>query len=262
MELTSTIESVDSEIASEWLGHNRHNRGVKRRQVSRYARDMQAGRWQFTGDAIKFAEDGVLLDGQHRLLAIVEADTTQPMLIVRGLPRTTQDVMDTGVKRSAGDALGLHGEKNPALLASVAGMVLTDGGRVRRNSSTAELMSVIEAEPSLRVIVGDVCPALKITVASPSVIAYAYWRLDKIDSSDAAKFFDALASLADLPAGSPILALHRRLGAHVRKPSSEGYRKEALAYIFSAWNAWRRKEDRAIVKLAYSNGRIAIPEPV
>ena len=60
---------VTPEMAREWLTHNTHNRPVSRQYVEKYARDMRAGRWHYTNQGIGFDVNGVMTDGQHRLLA-------------------------------------------------------------------------------------------------------------------------------------------------------------------------------------------------
>src|SRR4051794_31155207 len=107
---TTSIEDVTPAVAADMLAANTKNRTLRRTLVDVYAADMAKGNWQFTGEAVKISTDGVLLDGQHRLEAIVQAGVTVPMLVVRGLPRATQDVMDSGAKRSAADALRLRDE--------------------------------------------------------------------------------------------------------------------------------------------------------
>jgi hypothetical protein len=103
--------------------------------------------------------------------------------------------------------------------------------------------------------------------ATPAVLAYCYWRLDKVSPDRAGVFFDLLSTLAGLPAKSPILALNRRLNSGgsstSRRTRSRMYRMETIACIFMAWNAWVRGEDRALIKLALrEDGRISIPDPV
>ena len=84
----------------EWLGFNTHNRNLRQRQCSASCTstrpDMEAGNWQWNGESIKFAEDGTLLDGQHRLAAIAESGVTLPVLVVRGLPNETQETAVDG----------------------------------------------------------------------------------------------------------------------------------------------------------------------
>ena len=263
-EPTSGLEEITPEIAAAMLAANTRNRNLRGRLVEVYAADMAKGAWQFTGEAIKFAVDGSLLDGQHRLAAIVQSGCTVRLLVIRGLPRAAQDVMDSGAKRTPADALRLHGEVNSTILSSVARMILTEGGKVRVRPSTSDLLTVVETDPTLRWVINNGLAGiggLK-RIITPAVLGYAYWRLHAVDSFACAEFFSRLDSLTDLSSGSPILALHRRLSAHVRTGDGENARREVLAYIFMAWNAWRRNEPRAIVKLAYSGGSLSVPEPI
>lgn len=262
--LTTSIEDVTPADAAEMLAANTKNRTLRRLLVETYAADMSKGAWQFTGEAVKIATDGVLLDGQHRLEAIVAAGVTIPMLIVRGLPRETQDVMDSGAKRTPADALRLRNEPNAVPLASVARMILTEGGKLKVRPSTSDLLKVVETDPTLRWVINNGlvgCGGLR-RIMTPAVLGYAYWRLHQVDTFDCAEFFGRLDSLTNLDQGSPILALHRRLSAHERVGDGAQARREALSYIFMAWNAWRKKETRSIVKLAYSGGQLSVPEPI
>lgn len=260
----TSVELVDPATAQQWLGANSHNRNLRRGVVAAYARDMEQGRWQFTGEAIKFGTNGELLDGQHRLQALVLADATVSMLVVRNVNSEAQSVMDTGARRTAGDALSLNGEKVPALLASAAAMVITEGATRRSSVTHSEIMAIVEADDSIRMICSEVLPRLKLTLTSGTVAFYAYWRLNQIDEAATAQFFDSLSSLVGLEAGSPILALHRRLlrAAEGVGKGSHAYRQEALACIYSAWNAWRRGEKREKIQITYGSfGRIQVPEP-
>lgn len=262
---TSSVETVTPELAKFMLAANTSNRNVRDRVVTTYSRDMQAGRWHFTGEAIKFADDGTLLDGQHRLAAIVKAQVPVQMLVIRGIAHQAQASMDTGAKRTPGDAANLRGHKNGKLLSSVAKMIVTDGARLANvTPSTAELLDIIENDTTLRWVVnsaiaGELTTLRRIT--SATVIGYAYWRLHAVDGFACAEFFHRLATLEELPAGSPILALHRRLSAN-EGLNSRMAQRQVLAYIVMAWNAWRKGESRSIVKLAYSQGQLSVPDPV
>lgn len=92
--------------AQKWLRDaNTHNR--RQGDVSSYARDMREGRWQETHEPIAFSDDGVLIDGQHRLAAIVASGATVRMLVVRGTQMETQGVIDCGRSRSLADRIKL-----------------------------------------------------------------------------------------------------------------------------------------------------------
>jgi hypothetical protein len=260
-----SIVMVTPEIAEQWLGLNTHNRNLRKRSlVTSYARDMAKGNWQFTGEAIKFAPDGRLLDGQHRLHAVIQSGASIRMLVVRNVPESAQEVMDSGAARRAGDSLALRGERNTGLLASAASAVITECGRDRGKITHSEVIKALENDESIRWIVHEVLPAIKLgAILTPTVTFYAYWKLNQIDSSDAAKFFDGLSTMANIPTGSPILALHRRLTGNLkRKSGSYAYRQEVLACIFSAWNSWRKGEQRSKIQVTFSEfGRVQIPEP-
>jgi hypothetical protein len=83
---------------------------VSKSTVQQLAGQIQRGEWQLTHQGIAFDEDGVLIDGQHRLAAIVKAGLTVRLTVAHGVRRTASTVMDTGRKRTGRDALALAGE--------------------------------------------------------------------------------------------------------------------------------------------------------
>jgi hypothetical protein len=102
---------------------NSHNRSWEDRRVAQYAQDMRRDDWLFTGEAIKVSREGVLLDGQHRLYAVLDADMTVPLLLITGLDPRAQEVMDQGKPRSLSDALHLRGEPDPNNVAAALRMI-------------------------------------------------------------------------------------------------------------------------------------------
>ena len=81
------------------------NRQLKRKNET-YTRDMQAGKWvEGTGETIKFGSDGIMYDGQNRMIAIAKCGKTIVVDIKTGLDKGTYDVLDSGVSRTDGDAL-------------------------------------------------------------------------------------------------------------------------------------------------------------
>jgi hypothetical protein len=64
-----------SEITPEQAGimlRNNANRAIKINQVNKFRRDIRAGNFKITNDAIAFSKEGAVLNGQHRLLAIFQ----------------------------------------------------------------------------------------------------------------------------------------------------------------------------------------------
>jgi len=97
-------------MASNWLENaNNRNRPVSQAAVDRYARDMRAGRWRLTHEGIAFDPSGVLLDGQHRLWAIVYAETPVEMHVWFDVATDSLMVIGGGRGRSLVDHLRLGG---------------------------------------------------------------------------------------------------------------------------------------------------------
>ena len=89
---------ITPEIAEKMLGKNTNNyRRLNSSTVTKYAREMFLGYWQVNGEPIVFSKDGTLLNGQHRLAAIIKSNTTQKMLVVTDV---TADVFDEHKVRS------------------------------------------------------------------------------------------------------------------------------------------------------------------
>ena len=98
--ITAKVETITPEIAKTMLGENVNNRRISRDNVNLFAREIRNGEWRFNGEAIKFGKDGRLLDGQHRLLAVIAADKPLTTLVIRGLEDETQQTMDSAEKRT------------------------------------------------------------------------------------------------------------------------------------------------------------------
>lgn len=105
--MRGTIEVITPEIAKEYLKHNRKNRKVKPKTVETYARDMARDAFITTHQGIAFDTDGELLDGQHRLLAIVVSGKPVTMMVSRDVPKEAIAVTDRGVTRSIYDVMSI-----------------------------------------------------------------------------------------------------------------------------------------------------------
>ncbi len=118
---------ITPEMAAYWLKNNFRNRTISQDVVKAYARDMKAGKWSFTHQGIAFNDQDHLIDGQHRLHAIVMANVTVTMMVTFGLPSkvegtemTTMDCVDRGRTRSVSDQLTIqHGFKNGTITAAI-----------------------------------------------------------------------------------------------------------------------------------------------
>lgn len=104
---TVDIIDVTPTHAETWLSRNPNNRNIRKGMVEAHARDMLAGRWILNGESVKIDDTGHLLDGQHRLSAVVAAEVSVPMIVISGLPADVMATVDAGTKRTYVDALAL-----------------------------------------------------------------------------------------------------------------------------------------------------------
>ena len=92
---------ITKDIADAMISKNTHNyRRVNWNLVHKYARTMEQGLWRSNGEPIIFDENGILKDGQHRLLAILESGVPVKMLVVRGVSHDV-NTFDEGGGRTA-----------------------------------------------------------------------------------------------------------------------------------------------------------------
>jgi hypothetical protein len=100
------IKTVTKSLVDTLLAMNTNNRIIKHRVVERYKRDIASGNWALTNQGIGISADGVLIDGQHRLLAISQSGYPPiQILVVYGLSMDSQKHVDQQAKRSARDLL-------------------------------------------------------------------------------------------------------------------------------------------------------------
>lgn len=118
---------VTPELARRWLQNNFRNRPLAEDTIAAYARDMKAGTWVPTHQGIAFNDRDELIDGQHRLHAIIQAGVTVRMMVTFGLASeiagskmTTMDAVDRGRTRSVADQLKIqHGMKEGTQIAAI-----------------------------------------------------------------------------------------------------------------------------------------------
>ena len=120
----SKVINVTPKVA-EWVlsGRNVGNRPEKPNKIIEYAADMSRNNWSLTGESIKFGSDGLLKDGQNRLLACVRAQTSFTTHAVFGIDPDSFHHMDTGKMRGGDDVLAIMGVPNAGKIARALKMI-------------------------------------------------------------------------------------------------------------------------------------------
>ena len=180
------IIDLTPEMAEDWLTHcNTHNRRLIDAHVELLAQEMKAGRWQLTHQGVAFSPQRVLLDGQHRLWAVVLSGVTVPMRVFVNEPAEGMEVIDTGKARSHDQILSLSagiGPVGPEDLATLRAM-LAGLGRHTRRSAGDELTHLLRHREAVTFAVEVMSGKRQFrgvaTCTTKAVIARAWYAADR-----------------------------------------------------------------------------------
>lgn len=267
-QITTQIIDITPELALEWLTDPKYkaaNRTIRKTKVAQYVKAMRDGKWKITGEAIKFDKNGKLIDGQHRLNAVIDADVTVQSLVVSGLEPETQDFMDTGAARDAKDVLGIHGVRH-ASVAAAAGrlMYAWDVGRLNQGQQTPkatndEILDYVQKNPWLVELFGSQQADLrKVPMRGGNLLA-ALGLCYRLDADGAVEFLNKLANGVGLEEGDPILTLRDRLvKMTVNRESHSPY--VMVSAVCRTFLAWRKQEPWTKLMLYYQEVAVPIPD--
>lgn len=235
------IISVTPQMAVQLLEHNTSNRPLSQVHVNRIARQILADKWRFNGDTIKIAETGDVLDGQHRLWAIIEAKRPVETILVRGIAKEAFATIDTISRhRSGGDTLALNGATRyrNAMASALQWLIrwqrkVLEDWKAPQNkiensdvegafTDNAGIIQAVERATALR------------TLVTPSVMAFAYYIISNRNADLAERMMETLENPAGVGVNDPFYRLRVYFTADHHR------RKEPLvliAHIFKAANA-------------------------
>ncbi len=241
------VEEVSPDRASQFLSMNGVNRNLRKSHVTFLAGAMLRGEWELNGEAIKFTKDGRLIDGQHRLNAIVQAGVPIVLPVVRGVDDSAFKTLDTGAARNHADALSIAGESLPTQLAAALRIVTChDLGKLQDHfsgsagsPSNKQLHATLQQHPAVR---DWVRKAYSDKIATgfrpPTLAAICYLSSCRSNGHRAYEFIEAVGTGVGLDAGNPALLLRERVWAEIAKKHVMR-RKEYAAILIKAINAYR-----------------------
>jgi hypothetical protein len=241
------------EFAVQLLEHNSSNRPVTDGHVGRIARQIIEGKWKYNGDTIKISTDQEVLDGQHRLWAIIEAQIAVETVIVYGIEREAFSTIDTVRRlRSGGDTIALNGVRNYRnQIASALGWLLRWQKGVLETYKVAEnrvencdIEAAFEQHPGMQRAAEA---AMKVrVVANPAVIAFAYYVMSNRNQGIADQFLDVLRDPTSTALSHPFFRLRNYFLADRQKQKDPVM---SIALIFKAANLVKQR--RQVTTLAW-----------
>lgn len=259
------IVSLTPELATSLLEHNKLNRPLNDQHVQRIARQILDGKWKFNGDTIKVADTGDVLDGQHRLWAVIEAKKPVETILVHGIQRDAFATIDTLRKpRSGADVLALNGASRHRNFAAAALQWLIRWQRNcledykaphnRIENSDIELsfthnpgiIRAVERAAGLR------------SLANPSIMGFFYYALTNRNAELAERMMVTLESPAGVGVEDPFFRLRAYFLARDQKVKQP---LVTIALAIKAANAAHRNQ--RIKVLSWKNqGKTPEPFPV
>jgi hypothetical protein len=232
------VESIAPDRAEAYLALNRGNRNIVQSHVSALARDIANGHWMFNAQPICFSRTGRLLNGQHRLSAVLESGLPIEVMVMRGLPEEAFQTYDKQAKKApvVDELFEDFGDK---LLISATAVLLwrrelSPAGERNARPTATEVRDVITAHPELMRRRGFARKMVR--YGRSSAMIYAAYRIVRDDPVLGEIFLDRLETAANLPAGHLILRLRDRL-LDLRKADQNAQIDDVLA----AWAKFRKK---------------------
>jgi len=275
---------IGPEEARRMLGNSAHfdNRNINKARVRNYAADMANGDWLVNGEPIIMDENAVVIDGQHRLHAVIQSGATVAFLIVEGVPREMARTIDQGLSRTLAHSMQMGGRKNAVLVVAAARSLHELRANVdprcetgRRHNKRNELATASEVEDficndakGIEDFVDSMPRGASKAVRLSELAALAY-ELSLMESqSDALEWASGFEG--GLPAHDPRQVLRERLLDDRIAVASRSSRQRAIArhrdqrmdLMVQSWNLWiggHQATWRSFVSRAEGEYRIVIP---
>jgi hypothetical protein len=273
--MESYWEDITPARAAEYLKGNAAGRSLNQSAVDMYARDMAAGRWRLTHQGIALDQNGVMIDGQHRMAAIVRSGVIVKFWVTRDVEQDAFGSIDTGRGRSMADRFHIAGHsKHATQLAAVCRKAtLWQAGYPwsrKYHPTRDEIAKTLEDHPNLANAAqyAHAWPGRR--TLAPALAGFCWWLFSSIDQDDAVYFMDALRSGESLEKGDPILALRERLlsdrgtATASRASYAVGFQRQEvhLALTIIAWNHYRKRNRISKMQLPSTMNDETFPQPI
>lgn len=236
---SNLIQEITPQLAQRYLQRNTANRPLSIRSIRELADAISNDEWQINGETIKFDEKGNLIDGQHRLNAVINSNRAIKTFVLRDLPTDSFKTIDTGKKRNNADTLGLLGFSNSAQLAAAARFVLNMQANQLTSSeivTNIRMEHFLDENPEILDSVHFVKNAKADSLLSLAIAGGLHFLMHQHDEDDAELFFRDLGKGSMLAANDPVFMLREKLLFYKSRQGAKLTRRDTTALVIKAWN--------------------------
>lgn len=162
------VIDVTPQLAASWLQLNVSNRKPNTNYIRQYIQDILMGNWEMIGDPIRFSTEGRLMDGQHRLMAIMRANKCVKMVVMVGVNPNAFTHIDSGNRRTVSDSLFIKGVSRSREVASIINVLNNNGVLGNRGvASAARNAPIYDSDPQRFDSAAEAaCQVKKLTMSS------------------------------------------------------------------------------------------------
>jgi hypothetical protein len=256
IQISVSIEEFTVTDAVEALVSTALNRPMSRPNVARIAASIKRGEWIFNGETVVFDAANNLIQGQHRMHAVIATETPIVCLVVRGIDAKAFMTFDSGKVRSAPDALAIDGHKNVNRLAAGARcyLRLTEGQSSKNMMTPTRLLEVVKAHPELEKWTSLIGPGKGFV---PSMIVGVLTRAEELHPHiDYETFLNGVTSGVGLTQENPAYLLRERFMS--RKLGQVFSEDMNTALCVKAINAFTTGTRMKLLKVALNDESIAL----
>lgn len=250
----SEVTAITPSDATNWLRANTKNRPVRKRHVEFLANEIKNGNWQVNGQAIIIADNEQVLDGQHRLLAIIDAGIPIKSMVVYGIPEAAFATIDTGAVRTSADALCLHFQDYPqhvvkAVATAVPWVKQLERGSMHKGAKKISNTEVITyARDHLTMFERAITLLHYPKDNRPMSVGLGtalYEYVARKDEERADKFFESLYTGENLERDDVEYVLRAAFAKDSQRITSKLPAHVKMRMAIKAWNWRRRGQDKA-----------------
>ncbi len=223
-------ELVTGDRADELLKLNTNNRDVRREHVTNLKHVMESGKFVLMPAPVVIGKNGVILDSQHRLIAISETGIPQWMYIMDNVDESIFDKFDAGLGRKNYDHAKIAGVIDNTRVVDHMATGLINFKRNKRSTATNsgsntknrvepyELLQFIRDNAEVKTAAAELAELWHVKHLHIRIMAIPFYLYRNFVDQDGvaygpivSDFFRKFHSGENMTSGDPVLVLKRTL---------------------------------------------------